>query len=128
VDLLHAAGLEAYRVPRFKCDVELRIGNKVIAIESKVRSKGFGWFYKWLLTADGLVIKADRNPLLIVMILEEFSHLLGQNRSQTENTAHRPLAQPSPGTVSIKTSPPSISVDPNLMYPNKLDTEFNQEK
>jgi hypothetical protein len=58
----------------------LRIGNKVIAIESKVRSKDFGWFYKWLLTADGLVIKADRKPPLIILTLEEFAVLLGQNR------------------------------------------------
>jgi len=96
VDLLHAAGLEAYRVPRFKCDVELRIGNKVIAIESKMRSKGFGWFYKWLLTADGLVIKADRKPMLVVLPLEKFSTLLGECASATETSAHKPLAQPSP--------------------------------
>jgi hypothetical protein len=99
---MHAAGLDAYRVPLsgvsagFKSDVELRIGNKVIAIESKVRSKGFGWSYNWLLTADAVVIKADRKPPLIILSPEEFAILLGQYRIQTENVAHKPLAIISP--------------------------------
>ena len=99
--LLRAPGLEAYRIPLsgvsagFKSD-SMRIGNKVIAIESKVRSKDFGWFYKWLLTADAVVIKVDRKPPLIVMTLEEFSHFLRQNRSQIENAASKPPAKPSP--------------------------------
>jgi hypothetical protein len=83
-------------VTGFESDIHLNIGNKRFTIESKVRGKGFGWFYKRLLTADGLVIKADRKPLLVVLPLEEFAILLGQYRNQTENVAHKPLAQPSP--------------------------------
>ena len=59
-DLRRSAGLKAYRIPLsgavggFKNDVELRIGNKVFTLESKVRGKGFGWFYKALIGSDAL--------------------------------------------------------------------------
>ena len=52
--------------------------------------------YRRLFGVDALVVKADRKPPLIILSLEEFAILLGQNRSQTENTAHKPLAIISP--------------------------------
>ena len=47
-------------------------------------------FYRWLEGHDFLAIKADRYDPLIILTLEEFAILLGQNRSQTENAASKP--------------------------------------
>jgi hypothetical protein len=126
VELFRQVGLEAYRVPLsgvsagFKSDVEVRIGSRTLRLESKVRAKEFTLLYRWLFGVAALVVKADRKPSLIILSLEEFAILLGQNRSQTENAASKPPAKPSPGTVTLNTSPNPISVDPNLVDPAKL--------
>ena len=102
VELLRAAGLDAYRVPLsgasagFKSMWRFRIGARTLRLESKARAHKFGLIYRWLTGSDAAVVKADRKPPLIVLTLADFASLLGQNRSQTENTAHKPLAQPSP--------------------------------
>src|SRR6516162_3401590 len=89
VELFRQVGLEAYRVPLsgvsagFKSDVEVRIGSRTLRLESKVRAKEFTLLYRWLFGVAALVVKADRKPSLIILSLEEFAILLGQNRSQT---------------------------------------------
>ena len=99
VETFRAVGLEAYRIrlsgasSGFKNDVELRLGNRTLRLESKARSQRMALIYKWLQGSDALVIKADRKPALLVMNLEEFAILLGQNQSQTEKPASEPLAQ-----------------------------------
>jgi len=82
VDLLKSHGLVAYRVPLsgavngFKADVELRLKNGTIKLESKVRARGFTRLYKWLEYANGLIIKTDRAEPLLVISLDTFAKLL----------------------------------------------------
>jgi hypothetical protein len=88
VELLRSHGLDAYRVPLsgaatgFKSDVEVRLDTGVLRIESKVRSKGFGRFYKWLTEAHCLVIKADREQPLAVLSLETLCHLTARTHAK----------------------------------------------
>ena len=96
VELLRAFGFDAHKVPLsgavtgFESDVELRVGNKVFRLESKMRAHGFGLLYRWLTGVDALIVKADRKPMLVVLPLEKFAIALGEYASATENVAHKP--------------------------------------
>jgi Holliday junction resolvase len=90
VDLLRSHGLNAYRVPLsgscvgFKDDIEVRLPNKTMRIESKARGNGFTSLYRWLEGTDVLIIKADRERALAVLDFEEFARLLAAQCREVE--------------------------------------------
>lgn len=43
--------------------------------ECKARADGFKQLYKWLEKRDGLALKADRKPILVVMTLERYKEV-----------------------------------------------------
>jgi hypothetical protein len=96
VAILRSFGLDAYRVPLsgaasgFKSDVEIRLGNRRLRLESKVRAKEFGLIYRWLFGVDMLVLKSDCKPMLAVLSLQNLADLLGQYYSQTEKPVSKP--------------------------------------
>ena len=125
VALLKAYGLDAYRVPLsgaargFKDDVELRIPNRTLRIESKVRSKGFKNIYLWIRGADILVVKKDHEKPLAIIDLQLLGQILSQiHRSQTENVAGKTLLRKPLDTPPQEPRPPTIIKDPNLLSPN----------
>ena len=119
VELFRNAGLEAYRIPLsgsvagFKSDVEVRIGAKRLHLESKVRGNRFSMIYRWLLGADALVIKADRQPPLMILPLETFASLLANSLNPTQTLAHKAPENQAQDPVTIKASPASVSVNLN---------------
>ena len=76
VRLLQEAGLAAERVPlsgsaggRFGSDVSVPLLGIDRRIEVKCRADGFRELYKWIDSADALVLRADnRTPLLVVRL------------------------------------------------------------
>ena len=125
VEMFRAVGLEAYRIPLsgsvagFKSDVEVRIGARKLRLESKVKAKRFSMIYRWLIGNDGVVVKQDRNRPLIIIPLDEFASLLRDSPIPTQTLAHTLDKKLSPEHSIIKVSPPSIPIDPNIMYPDK---------
>ena len=47
-------------------DLELEVGDRVLAIEVKCRAAGFGQLYGWLDGSDVLILKADYQEPLVV--------------------------------------------------------------
>jgi len=125
VELFREVGLDAHRiplsgaVPGFKNDIEIRFGNRTLRGESKVRQSQFGLIYRWLAGSDFLCVKADRKPILAIVELDKLATLLGDSAIPTQTLAHTLDRKLSPEHSTIKVSPPSISVDPNIIYPDK---------
>lgn len=79
VNALKAAGIPAERVPlsggsggQFSGDIA--IGKR--RYEAKVRADGFKQLYTWIAGHDGLLLKADRRELLVVLPFAEFVRLM----------------------------------------------------
>lgn len=120
VELLRSHGLDAYRIPLsgavtgFKSDIEIRLGNQVLKLESKVRAKGFRNIYRWLTNNDGLVIKADREKTLIVLDLDLLAKVLSLiPHNQAENVTHKTSEDPFSKAPAQEPSPRLGFVDPN---------------
>ena len=96
VELLRAFGFDAHKVPLsgavtgFESDVELRVGNKVFRLESKMRAHGFGLLYRWLTGVDALIVKADYKSPLAIIPLEKLANLLQDIRNQTQIATSKP--------------------------------------
>ena len=80
-------GLHAYRVPlsggaSIKGDVVVsaKKGAEDWVLEIKSRANGFKNIYKWKGEHDALVIKADRQPELIILDLDDFFELLSNQK------------------------------------------------
>ena len=76
VHLLQECGLAAERIPlsgsaggSFSGDITCPGFGKDHRLEVKCRANGFKEIYGWLEGVDGLVLKADRKPLLLVIPL-----------------------------------------------------------
>jgi hypothetical protein len=76
VAVLQASGFAAERIPlsgsgggRFSGDVSVPILGIDRRVEVKVRATGFRELYRWLASADLLVVKADRAAPLVVLPL-----------------------------------------------------------
>jgi hypothetical protein len=76
VRALQAKGLAASRVPlsgavggRFSGDVVLPLLGRDLCVEVKARADGFRELYSWLASRDVLIVKADRQPPLVVVRL-----------------------------------------------------------
>lgn len=84
VNIFKAFGIPAQRVPLSgatdyaKGDVELVLHGKTYRAECKARGTGFKQIYSWLDGNDVLIIKADRQPALVVIPIEEFCTLHNQ--------------------------------------------------
>jgi Holliday junction resolvase len=96
VELFRDAGLDAYRAPLsgsvsgFKSDIEVRIGTRTLHLESKVRAHKFTFLYQWLFGADAVIVKADRKPALIAMLLQDFAALLQDIANQPQIPGSKP--------------------------------------
>ena len=76
VRLLQGRGLAAQRVPlsgaargRFGGDVSVPVLGVDRRVEVKCRAAGFRELYKWLDSADLLIVRADRRELLVIIPL-----------------------------------------------------------
>jgi Holliday junction resolvase len=76
VRILQELGFAAERVPlsgaargRFSGDLSVPLLGHDMRVESKVRSNGFREIYKWLESADLLIVRADRREPLVVLPL-----------------------------------------------------------
>ena len=79
VNALKAQGLDACRVPlsgamggQFAGDVLIPLNGQDLQFECKSRAGGFKQIYDWLLFNNGLFLKADRKPILVVQTLDEW--------------------------------------------------------
>lgn len=124
VEFLRSYGFEAYRVPLsgsangFKSDIELRLANQVLKLESKVQSTGFSRIYKWLEKSDLAILKADRKPALAVISLEHLANLIAQIPSKpTQSVTSKPSSDPYLEAYSNESEPVTItkSVDRDLL-------------
>lgn len=122
VELLRAHGLDAYRIPLsgavtgFKSDIEIRLGNQVLKLESKVRAKGFKNIYRWLSGSDGLVIKADREKTLIVLDLDLLANVLAKiPRNQADNVTHKPSEDPLIKTTAEEPQSVPTTIEPEIV-------------
>ena len=57
-------------------DLELEVGDRVLAIEVKCRAVGFGQLYGWLDGSDVLILKADYQEPLVVTRLSLAAELM----------------------------------------------------
>jgi hypothetical protein len=76
VRALQGMGFAAVRVPlsgavggRFSGDVVLPLLGRDLCVEVKARADGFRELYSWLASRDVLIVKADRQPPLVVVRL-----------------------------------------------------------
>jgi len=82
VNIFKANDIFAQRVPLSgmteyaKGDVEADIRGQTWRLELKVRGEGFKSLYAWLVGNDALVVKADRQPALVVIELDKFIELV----------------------------------------------------
>jgi hypothetical protein len=67
--------------------VENRLANQTLRLESKVRKNGFSLIYRWLGTADTIVVKHDRDRAPAVIDLERphIHHGCNSRHSNTES-------------------------------------------
>ena len=84
VRALQAKGFAAARVPlsravggRFSGDVVLPLLGRDLCVEVKARADGFRELYSWLAHRDVLIVKADRQPPLVVVRLALASEVAG---------------------------------------------------
>ncbi len=112
VDVLRSYGLDAYRIPLsgaatgFKSDVEVRLKDGNLKLESKVRARGFTRLYKWLEFNDALIVKGDRCDPLIVLDLKRFARLIaGNSHNQAGKGTDKPLDGAISGNPLLQTSP-----------------------
>lgn len=78
VNLLRKAGIEAVRVP-LSGSTDFAKGDVLTCgkvCEVKLRRHGFKEIYKWLVGKDWLFLKADRQPYLVVMNVDELLKLV----------------------------------------------------
>jgi Holliday junction resolvase len=73
VNTLQASGIAAVRVPlsgavggRFAGDIVLPLMGPDLCVEVKARADGFRELYCWLDQRDVLIVKADRQPLVVL--------------------------------------------------------------
>jgi len=85
VNLLQGKGFAAERVPlsgaaggRYTSDVSVPVLGEDLKFEAKCRANGFKEIYSWLEGNDGLIIKADRQPMLVVMRLDQAAEMIMQ--------------------------------------------------
>lgn len=83
VNAFRAYGLQAERVPlsggaggSYTSDFTVRVLGLLKRFEAKWRGDGFKEIYRWLEGNDGLVIRADRQPALMVVKLEDYIALV----------------------------------------------------
>jgi Archaeal holliday junction resolvase (hjc) len=76
VNALKARGMAAVRVPlsgavggRFAGDIVLPFMSRDLCVEVKARADGFRELHSWLNERDVLIVKADRQEVLVVMRL-----------------------------------------------------------
>src|SRR5215469_777178 len=112
VDIFRAKGLDAYRVPLsgsaggFKQDVEVRLADQTLRVESKVRKAGFSLVYKYLADADLLVIQADRKEGLAVISLGRLARLLATiAHNQAQKDVQKPVGVVPPDLPSPQPKP-----------------------
>lgn len=85
---LQEAGLAAERVPlsgasggSFAGDISCPILGEDWIFEVKCRANGFKFLYDSLGFHDALIVKADREPELIVLSLDRFLRLVARNNN-----------------------------------------------
>jgi len=84
VNIFRGFGIQAQRVPLSgateyaKGDVEFVLQGKTYRAECKARGSGFKQLYSWPDGNDLLIIKADRQPALVVIPIEEFCRIHDQ--------------------------------------------------
>jgi Holliday junction resolvase len=95
VRFLQDAGFAAERIPlsgaaggSFAGDVTLPVFGDDWTIEVKCRARGFAQLYQWLGSNDALVVRADREPMLVVLRLSKAVTLL--RRAEEYRTRGRP--------------------------------------
>ncbi len=81
----------------FTGDVVAVLAGREMRFESKARANGFKSLYEWLERVDGLCLRADRQPWLIVLPLETLCELVGQ----PVETRPAPPRQPDPRQRSL---------------------------
>ena len=76
VNALQAKGIAAVRVPlsgsvggRFAEDIVLPLMGRDLCVEVKARADGFRELYCWLKQRDVLILKADRQEPLVVLLM-----------------------------------------------------------
>lgn len=133
VELLRSHGLDAYRIPLsgavsgFKNDIEIRLANQVIKLESKVRAKGFRNIYRWLQDSDGLVIKADREKTLIVLNLDLLAKVLSLiPHNPIEKPTDKPWQDPLQDTLAQPTQSEPNLIDANVVLLHDDKVYLNQ--
>ncbi len=95
VALFTAAGFRACRVPlsgaaggEFSDDVEVSWFNgETGKFECKSRAHGFTQIYKWLGSATGLFVRADRKPAIVILRSSDFFDLM--KRAHASEKAQR---------------------------------------
>lgn len=70
--LLGASKVSAMHKPGH--DLETADG---LTVEVKVRANGFAMLYRWLKPVDLLVVRADRQPALVIMRMDDYLKLRG---------------------------------------------------
>ena len=85
---LRGAGLEAERVPLSGAAGGNFTGDVIVSgmrFEAKARKDGFALLHRWLRDNDGLFLKADRKPQLVVLPMDTFVNLLNQAKGATKS-------------------------------------------
>jgi hypothetical protein len=85
VELEIAHALQAHGIPARKIsrmyqrghDLEAVVGGRTLKLEVKSRARGLATIYTWLGSNDVLIVKADRQPALIVCRLALAGELVG---------------------------------------------------
>lgn len=95
VKLITAAGFSAAKVPlsggaggEFSDDIEMHwFAGETARFECKARANGTGFatLYKWLGSCSGLFLKADRQPPLVVLRMEDFVDLMKKAHANEPN-------------------------------------------
>lgn len=81
--LANSFGLQSERVPlsgaaggSYVSDITIRVLGLLKRFECKWRGDGFKELYKWLDGNDGVIVKADGKPLLMVVKYEDWLRLV----------------------------------------------------
>jgi hypothetical protein len=113
VRALQAKGFAASRVPlsgavggRFSGDVVLPLLGRDLCVEVKARADGFRELYSWLTSRDVLIVKADRQPPLVVVrlaLVSEIAGYSGEGRSTPPTERGKPFLMESNGQQRAQT-------------------------